>query len=84
VRESFRNIRELLAGKDSNPARARQKLAEHRDKITLLPTGKEEITYGGDWKLLGYSSGAEGPLRSILPALAESIIPFDGVFRRAA
>lgn len=59
VREGVSDIRELLAGKHSQPAVVRQELFRHIDAITLLPEG-EEIRYKGNWKLLGDISGAEG------------------------
>ncbi|MGO9589036.1 MAG: recombinase family protein [Candidatus Acidiferrales bacterium] len=59
VKEGVADIRELLAGKHSNPARVRQELARHIDTITLLPEGGA-VRYKGSWKLLGYRECAEG------------------------
>jgi site-specific DNA recombinase len=64
VRESLADVRQLIAGKHSNPALVRQELARHIDSITLLPEGDGVVRYKGNWKLLGsglgYSDGAEG------------------------
>jgi site-specific DNA recombinase len=65
VRESLAEVRELIAGKHSNPALVRQELARHIDSITLLPEGDgKTVRYKGNWKLLGsglgYTECAEG------------------------
>ncbi|MGC2330594.1 MAG: recombinase family protein [Candidatus Acidiferrales bacterium] len=64
VRDGVRDIRGLLAGKHSQPARVRQELAKHIDAIMLLPDGKGDVRYKGQWKMLGNSrvsiGGAEG------------------------
>jgi site-specific DNA recombinase len=64
VRESLVDIRELLTAKHNNTAILKRELARHIDAITLLPNGKRDIQYKGQWKLLGKSvrdtGGAEG------------------------
>jgi site-specific DNA recombinase len=66
VKESLRDIRELIAGKHGNPAAVRRELSKHIDSITLLPDGKGgEVRYRGAWKLLGGDTdGAEGQNRT--------------------
>jgi site-specific DNA recombinase len=62
VRDGVSDIRELLAGKHAQPALVRQELAKHIDAITLLPDGKGNVRYKGEWKLLGSANirSAEG------------------------
>lgn len=62
VREGVSDIRELLAGKHAQPALVRQELAKHIDAITLLPDGKGNVRYKGEWKILGSANirSAEG------------------------
>jgi hypothetical protein len=61
VRKGVSDIRELLAGKHSQPARVRQELARHIDTITLNPDAQgDAIRYKGQWKLLRDRGGAEG------------------------
>jgi hypothetical protein len=52
----------------------------------MEPTGKGYVA-SGSWDLFDkqiHWECAEGAIRSILPKLPEAIIPFDGVFRKAA
>ena len=62
IREGVGDIRELLAGKHAQPALVRQELAKHIDAITLLPDGKGNVRYKGNFKLLGSANigSAEG------------------------
>lgn len=61
VRETVRDVREVLAGKHNNPAVIRQKLASHIEAITLHPAKKgAAIRYKGAFRLLGGTGGAEG------------------------
>jgi hypothetical protein len=89
VRESLRDIRELLTAKHNSTAILKRELAEHIDAITLLPNGKRDIQYKGQWKLLGKSvrdtGGAVGEACSLSRIESpEASVAFEGVFRRAA
>ena len=71
VRESLRDIRQLIAAKHANPAIVRQELARHIDAITLLPNGKKAVSYRGNWRVLGagYRECAEGQNRTAYAGL---------------
>lgn len=90
LREGVSDIRELLAGKHSNPAIVRQELARHIDAIALLSGRKgDTVSYKDKWKppgeVLGHTDGAGGAVRSLPPELPPGItMPFEGVIGRAA
>lgn len=60
VKESLGDVRELIAGKYSNPAATRMHLSRHIKDIVVSPEG-EMIRYKGKWNLLGGTDGAGGP-----------------------
>jgi site-specific DNA recombinase len=71
VRESVQEVRGLLVSKHGNPAVIREHLARHIEAITLLPNGKESVSYRGKWRVLGtgYRECAEGQNRTAYAGL---------------
>jgi hypothetical protein len=62
-----------------------------RMRGVVKPDGRKVYEVVSEWELLGgtvtssaHLDGAEGAVRSMLPNLPEAVIPFNGVFRRAA
>jgi hypothetical protein len=52
-------------GKNGNAIVVLQEIAKHIKSITLMPEGKGgAIKYGGEWKSLGDTDGAEGQNRT--------------------
>jgi site-specific DNA recombinase len=70
IRESLRDIRQLVAAKHINPAALREQLARHIEAIELRPNGKgTAIRYKGSWKVLGGRECAEGQNRTAYAGL---------------
>jgi hypothetical protein len=62
-------------------------LAKHLQEILLTPRYGDEIKYTGNGGLLGDGGnvdGAEGGNCSRLPPTLLPVIPFEGVFKKAA
>lgn len=87
VTSDLGDLRALLSTRD-NAAAMRMQLAKHVKEIVMLP-GREagEIKYRGEWNLLGDDCAVGSvPRAGIAPNCASlsPVIPFEGLFKRAA